>query len=391
MRGHEPRRLAPIDLSGDSDSEFEDAVAAAGGGGGSGGGGSGSGSGGAGSPRVAADDGGSGSGSRRTRRRVDAGGSAPRGGASRPSRAWEFTLNNPTAEDHEWLKRLDDEGVLKRGMCALEEGEETGTPHFQGRLVFNIAKRLSAVKKLHPRAHWEITKATRDWSYFSKFGSELLLNVDNRKQGARTDLEAFKAAISSGADKRTLWQEHFTAMLRYGARVDDAMTALGKGPELTRFPPESFRVPPLTMEEMKSRAVIIWGPPATGKTEWAKAAFQNPLWVTHSDDLRNYVAGFHDGIVLDDMDFLHMPVSAQLHLVDLQNPVSLHCRFYNGHIPSHIPRVFTTNADNGLIVDHVNVKQIRRRVMLIKVTQPLMLEGGEGMTVEAAMAADREL
>jgi len=51
------------------------------------------------------------------------------------------------------------------------------------------------VKKINSRAHWEIAKVVDADNYCCKVGSELIVDKDDRKQGARNDLkEAFKMA-----------------------------------------------------------------------------------------------------------------------------------------------------------------------------------------------------
>ncbi len=71
------------------------------------------------------------------------------------SKHWCWTLNNP--QDQE--VNFDD-----ATMTYLIGGEEicpkTGTLHIQGYTVFKVRKRLSAVKKVMPRAHWEIKMGT---------------------------------------------------------------------------------------------------------------------------------------------------------------------------------------------------------------------------------------
>jgi len=74
---------------------------------------------------------------------------------NRTSRArWVFTLNNPTNEEEESLKRMHGEHNMKWFICQREQGAQ-GTPHLQGALVFRGQKRLSWLRRRYPRAHWE--------------------------------------------------------------------------------------------------------------------------------------------------------------------------------------------------------------------------------------------
>lgn len=64
---------------------------------------------------------------------------------------WCYTLNNPTAP-----LELPDTIYHIYG----EEVGESGTPHYQGYVVFEKRKRLTQLKKLSPTAHWEVAKGT---------------------------------------------------------------------------------------------------------------------------------------------------------------------------------------------------------------------------------------
>lgn len=82
---------------------------------------------------------------------------------------WVFTLNNPSAGD---LDRLL--GVSTRYCIIGEEvGDVTGTPHLQGYMAFSSLKGLTGVRKLEPRAHWDVAKgdAAANQAYCSKGGT----------------------------------------------------------------------------------------------------------------------------------------------------------------------------------------------------------------------------
>lgn len=70
------------------------------------------------------------------------------------SRAWCFTLNNYTAEEEVAVQQLD----VAYLVYGREVGAE-GTMHLQGYLYRTLA-RLSAMKKMIPRAHFEAAKGT---------------------------------------------------------------------------------------------------------------------------------------------------------------------------------------------------------------------------------------
>lgn len=84
---------------------------------------------------------------------------------------WCFTINNYTPDDLELVKNF---GTY--GKCQEEVGEN-GTPHLQGCCVFKSNQRISALKKLHPTAHWEVMRGTLEQA------EEYCSKEDTRKEG----------------------------------------------------------------------------------------------------------------------------------------------------------------------------------------------------------------
>lgn len=89
---------------------------------------------------------------------------------------------------------------------------------------------------------------------------------------------------------------------------------------------------------------VLVGPSGCGKTTWALRVAPKPaLLVSHMDDLKK-LSCEHKSIIFDDMDFQHMPRTAQIHLVDQDCPRSIHCRHTTATIPAKTPKIFTANT-----------------------------------------------
>ena len=71
------------------------------------------------------------------------------------STGWCFTLNNYSPEEFEACKAIDCHFLI----IGEEVGTE-GTAHLQGFITFLLMKRLAAMKKLIPRAHFELARGT---------------------------------------------------------------------------------------------------------------------------------------------------------------------------------------------------------------------------------------
>jgi len=137
----------------------------------------------------------------------------------RNSNRWVFTVNNFTAEDEEVLKTVP----LKYMVYGKEKGT-SGTPHLQGVMTFSKSQTLTAMKKIHPTAHWEMAVATsevaiayckkgdqshEEWTELKQEGPNYGLNADitevgesplreYENQGKRSDIEDVKEAIMAG-------------------------------------------------------------------------------------------------------------------------------------------------------------------------------------------------
>lgn len=116
------------------------------------------------------------------------------------SKSWEFTIyaKNLHAEAA-WLKNLE----FSHMVVSKEDNDKTDNEHLQGSVTWKRSYSRAALKKLHPTAHWEITKATADKNYPKKRTSEVLIDIDNRKKkGARTDIEVVKEVVQSTCSMR---------------------------------------------------------------------------------------------------------------------------------------------------------------------------------------------
>lgn len=303
--------------------------------------------------------------------------------ANRPAKTWEMVLNNYNDDEvDQWMKILGNEDIVKRAVVGKEVGEN-GTPHLQGRATFKTTKRMAQLKKLlgiqvededgnmafvPSRAHFEITKATKDWSYLYK--GEVIIDVANQKQGKRTDLEEVAAAVREGSSLRDIAMTFPVAYIRYhnGIRALQEETKEAKTP--TRmWTADDFKVPTLNWDAWTRRSWILFGPPNTGKTNWALCSFETPLLVRHLDDLKQ-LKPEHDGIVFDDMEFKHLPRSTQIHLVDYEFASTIYARYTNATIPRGMRRIFTTNESpddlfkwDGAISRRVNVCHVNRSLI----------------------------
>lgn len=73
------------------------------------------------------------------------------------SKSYCFTINNPTEVDDRNIEELKNEALY---LIYGHERGESGTPHYQGFVMFANQRSLNAVKRIIPRAHLEPRKGT---------------------------------------------------------------------------------------------------------------------------------------------------------------------------------------------------------------------------------------
>lgn len=268
---------------------------------------------------------------------------------------WCFTINNFTEADVEMLGQWAKD--CKILVCSKEVGD-SGTPHIQGRVKFRRNYRLTGLKKLHSRANWSKTKATADSIYCIKEGSDVLHNVDNRRQGARNELAVACQAMKDGASMHSLCMNHTEVMVKFGVGMQRVMKRLRSEPDKVYFGPYRWR-------HITDWSVthVICGTAGMGKTQFARAHFEKPYIVSHIDMVKDFDPDVYDGIVFDDLSVAHLPRQTNINILDMEQGRDIHCRHTNGWIPAGTRKIFTCNYGHvPLIAGWENDLAIARRV-----------------------------
>lgn len=219
------------------------------------------------------------------------------------ARRWTFTENNSELS-HEQIEQLFTEGKSYKYLIFQLEVGENNTPHYQGFVIFDGVRRLSALKKLLPRAHWEPARGSslQNRHYCSK--PIVDCNCTHCKDcqaplsgpwqygecpegaGDRSDLKQLRESFKAGKRKRELIEDD--AMLPTYAKHRKFAHEL-----ISLYPPARVAAPEVT---------LLYGPAGCGKTRQVfDTEDPEELWTTPVDDA-TWFDGYdgHGAALLDD-------------------------------------------------------------------------------------------
>lgn len=202
------------------------------------------------------------------------------------SKRWCYTLNNYSAVEKELMEKI--ECVYQ--VIGIEKGEN-GTPHLQGFIIFKSNKRLSNMKTINKRAHWEPAKGTSEQAstYCKKDG--------NFKEFGRLPMTSSQVAQKGGDAEKKRWDDA-KEMARNG-NIDDVPSDIFIKYYRTL---KEIRKDYMTKPDDADDVTGVWihGPPGVGKSRKAREEFpgaylkmQNKWWDGYQNE---------EFVILDDFD-----------------------------------------------------------------------------------------
>lgn len=207
-----------------------------------------------------------------------------------------FTLNNYTDDEYKSLAMID----CKYMIIGKEVGEEK-TPHLQGYVEFNTPKRLTTLKKINNRIHWEARRGTAEQAatYCKKEGDFWETGTIS-KQGERTDLEDLKKTILNGTKVDEIVLEKPMLYHQYGRtlnKIEDLAMRRKYRTEMTK-------------------GTWYWGETGAGKSHEAFKDFNPSTHYAYPND-----GGWWDGYTQQDTVIINdfrgsVPYGELLNLVD---------------------------------------------------------------------------
>jgi len=135
-----------------------------------------------------------------------------------PALNWIFTLNNYNQEEYEALCNTE----CQYQIIGKERGKE-GTPHLQGYIQFTKKTRITALKKLSPRAHWEKARGTPEENqrYCSKDGDFQEKGTISIKGKRKLDMVMAVSQILEGASTEELVEQHGAGYIMNKRKIEE--------------------------------------------------------------------------------------------------------------------------------------------------------------------------
>lgn len=145
--------------------------------------------------------------------------------------------------------------------CFGEEVGANGTPHLQGYVYMRNACSMGRLRDVLPGGHFEVARGTpvQNRDYCSKdgiFTEEGALPA----QGARTDLNALKSDLDSGAALAVVAENHFGSFLRYQRGI------------------HQYRLLKTPVRDWPMEVEVYWGPSGTGKSRICHEKYPGAFW-----------------------------------------------------------------------------------------------------------------
>lgn len=317
------------------------------------------------------------------------------------SRNWCFTLHTSddvSHEDHWDPSTIDWESgkpSTKYIICGLEVCPKTGRLHWQGYIEYSNAVSLTSAKNAFDcnRVHLEVRRGSRRQAitYCTKLDTAALSEDEEPRfdpEGDTTGLGRTKTIFSWGEDQPSKVDDVYDEVLHkedYGAALDYVKTKRPRdfvlhgaaiernlGIHYSKIPGNDggarrYILPYFGAALLGTKGILLLGKAGAGKTRFAMDHFKHPLLVRHTDALKRIkIDCKYDGIVFDDFSVSHWPISAVIHLLDIEMETQINVKHGMVCIPAGMPRIFTSNKlFDEWVCPNTNAEEmnaIRRRI-----------------------------
>lgn len=274
--------------------------------------------------------------------------------------ARNFSLTYPKCEipKEELLEHL--KTLFPIYICCAHEEHEDGSSHLHASIKFNTKKDIRNERFFDYKGHHcniQTTKNIKAWTTYIQKDEDFVIfeNVASTLTGRllsdvpTVDLRNYclQNRIPFG-----YYQEERNSRSHVSMNIEEETPVNGTMNMYLQCLIPNF-----------DKTLVLIGPTGCGKTTWAKTHAPKPaLFVTHMDTLKSFNPEIHHSLIFDDMTFQHLPTQAQIHLVDKEDPRSIHTRYVKIDLPANLVKIFTCNENP--FQEH---EAINRRIKFINI------------------------
>lgn len=240
------------------------------------------------------------------------------------ARHWFFTENNPEGDLVALFEFYVADGLIDYATFQLEVGED-GTEHHQGYVNFKKQTLFSTVKKILPRAHWQLCLdpiAAR--AYCQKSDSRLdgpyEIGRWNPPEEKQRVWKAIAQDITEGKRDYELFQKYPMQVITQFKGINNARNIVSA--------PRTF----------KTKVILVYGLPGIGKSRFILEQFPNAFWKSPDSAWFDGYSG-QDDVVLDDF-YGSLQLSTFLRLTDRY---PLLCQTKGGHVNFQAKRIIISS------------------------------------------------
>lgn len=262
------------------------------------------------------------------------------------ARRWCFTLNNYSEEDITALEQW----AAKRFLIIGREVGESGTPHLQGYVELQHPLKLTTLKNVSPKAHWERAAGDQksNIAYCSKDGNVSTYGEPG-EQGKRNDLKEIK---------ETAVERGMRGVLETATCYNSIRIA------------EKYLVYFERKRDWQPEVYWFWGPTGTGKSRLANEE-AGPNAYRKNDDTKwwdGYDA--HENVIIDDFRDSWWKITEMLSLLDRYSK-TIECK--GGSRQFLARKIWVTSAREPSTMYQgtgESITQLLRRINIIKYLSP---------------------
>lgn len=231
------------------------------------------------------------------------------------SRNYCYTLNNYSEEEENALQNVECKYHVYGRECE-------STPHLQGYIEFNDAMRITALKKINERIHWEMRMGTaKEASDYCKKDGNFFEKGVMSAQGKRSDLDTFARSAIECKDMQKLTEDFPGMMLRYSKQ---AQMLIG-----------------LSIEVRKAEPYVEWrwGKAGVGKTRYVWDLYD--VKSVYLKDNTKWWDGYtgQEIVLIDDICVFSWNFRDLLKLLD-RYPLKVECK--GGYVTFNSPKIYIT-------------------------------------------------